>query len=263
MAVATRYRTVVNPARRKFTAKQVAAGFGGARRKAAAKSSRKRARTNRSGSTARPAHHRPRTVKRASRPNLGKIISFSLPKELGMATTKRNKSRRKAAPVHHRPRAAAGRKNPGHRRRTRPNPGIGDITGLVTSAVFTIAGAVGTKYITQMVLSTSNTGVMGYFGNLVSAFLLSWGVKAFMKNDTAAAAVLAGGFVQVVLRLIADYTPFGQYTANLGMGDYLAQGFSTPQRIAYKTHSANLMPVVSGGLSGCGGLYGCSGLYAA
>lgn len=180
-----------------------------------------------------------------------------------MATTKRNKSRRKAAPVHHRPRAAAARKNPGHRRRTRRNPGIRDITGLVTSAVFTIAGAVGTKYITQMVLSTSNTGVMGYFGNLVSAFLLSWGVKEFMKNDTAAAAVLAGGFVQVVLRLIADYTPFGQYTANLGMGDYLMQGFGTPQRIAFKTHSAQLMPVVSGGLSGCGGLYHGSGLYAA
>jgi hypothetical protein len=262
MAVATRHRTVVNSAKRKLSRAQIAAGFGGKRRKAAAKSQRKAARKNKSGPQRKAvAHHRPRAAKRAERPNLGKIISFSLPKEsTTVATTKRNTAKKsQKAYAHHRP----AKQNPSHRRRTRRNPGIGDITHLVTSAVFTIAGAVGTKYITQMVLSTSNTGIMGYFGNLVSAFLLSWGVKAFMKNDAAAAAVLAGGFVQVVLRLIADYTPFGQYTANLGVGDYLAQGFSTPQRIAYKPHSAALMPVVSGGMSGCGGLYGGSSLYAA
>jgi len=149
---------------------------------------------------------------------------------------------------------------------------MGDLTGLVTNAVFTIAGAVGTKYVTQMVLSDKNTGVMGYLGNLVSAFLLSWGVKAFMKNDRAASAVLAGGIVQVVLRLIADYTPFGQYTANLGMGDYTAsvgmgvytpQNFLTPQRLVDGLHSAQLQTYGGAGLSGCCDLYGSQGLYSA
>ncbi len=279
MAVATRRQTVVNSARknaggrRKLSAKQIAAGFGGKRRQSAAKTKRRKphkaavrkaVRKNRSGPRRKPvAKHRPRTVarrtkRRASRPNLGKIISFSLPKEsTSVATTKRNRGRK----AHRKSYKRHTKANTGRRRSTRRNPGMGDITGLATSAVFTIAGAVGTKYLTQMVLTTSNTGVMGYLGNLVSAFLLSWGVKAFMKNDRAAGAVLSGGIVQVVLRLIADYTPFGQYTANLGMGDYLAQNFTVPQRIAYSPHSAALMSP-SGGMGSCSTLYSGANLYA-
>ena len=172
-------------------------------------------------------------------------------------TTKRNKSRRKSSShrKHHR--------NVGRRRNSaRRNPGIGDLTGLVTSAVFTIAGAVGTKYATQAILQSNNTGVMGYVGNLIAAFALSWATKAFMKNTNAAAAVLSGGIVALVLRLIADYTPFGQYTANLGMGDYLVQNFTVPQRIAYRPHSAQLMSP-GGGMGSCNGLYTGSSLYAA
>jgi hypothetical protein len=265
MADTQRHRTIVNSARRKYSAKQIAAGFGGARRKAAAKTARKSARKNKSGHRPKAKanrSHRPRSKpKTAQRKNYGNIISYTLPKESGMAATKANPRSKKKASSHHR---RATKKNTGHRRRTHRNPSMGDLTGLVTSAVFTVAGAVGSKYITQMVLTTSNTGIMGYLGNIVSAFLLSWGVKAFMKNDRAAGAVLAGGFVQVVLRLIADYTPFGQYTSNLGMGDYLAQSFLVPQRIAYSPHSAQLIPAGQMGLSGCNSLYTTnSGLYAA
>lgn len=187
-----------------------------------------------------------------------------------MATTKRNRGRKASRKATSRRRTT--KRNTGHRRRSvRRNAGMGDLTGLVTSAVFTIAGAVGTKYITQMVLTTSNTGVMGYFGNLVSAFLLSWGVKSFMRNDRAAAAVLSGGIVQIVLRLIADYTPFGQYTANLGMGDYLTQFYVTPQRMLNGMHSAEItMGATQGGngynMGGCGsggGLYGGNQQYGA
>lgn len=263
MAVTQRRKTtVVNSARgggrRKYTAKQIAAGFGGARRKAAMKAHKKASRASKAN---RPSH-RPRSKPKVShRPNLGKIISFSLPKEsTTVAGTKKNTGRKSSSHRSSRRNTKANTGRPRHRRRNAPS--MGDLTGLVTSAVFTIAGAVGTKYITQMVLTTSNTGVMGYFGNLVSAFLLSWGVKAFMKNDRAAAAVLSGGIVQVVLRLIADYTPFGQYTANLGMGDYLAQNFTVPQRIAFQTHSAQLMPPTTNGLGSCCGLYSGSGLYA-
>ena len=296
MAVTQRRKTLVNPARRKnagrrrkLSAKQIAAGFGGKRRQSASKHRRRKPAVNVNRARRKPAartNHRRRknpglvadyvksaarrsARRRKTRANLGKIISFSLPKESGMAATKRNRSRK--ASTHHRRRRRPTQVNRHHRRRTHRNPSMGDLTGLVTSAVFTVAGAVASKYLTQMVLTTSNTGIMGYLGNLVSAFLLSWAVKAFMKNDKAAGAVLAGGMVQVVLRLINDYTPFGQYTSQLGMGDYgignyMPQNFLTPQRLTNGLYSANLQTYGGAGMSGCGSnLYTMngSGLYAA
>jgi hypothetical protein len=279
MADTQQRRTLVNHARRKLSAKQIKAGFGGKRRQAAAKTrhkprSKPRAQQNapkrrHSKPASQPVKHRRRTSahRRRSTPNTGKIVSFSLPKEFQtVATTKKNLARKNKSGYRWR---AASRKNTHHRRRTHRNPSMGDITGLVTTAVFTVAGAVGTQQLTQVVLQANNTGVMGYFGNLVAAFLLSWGVKAFMKNDRAAAAVLSGGFVEIVLRLIADYTPFGQFTSNLGMGDYLAQWYNTPQQLKAGvqnwTHSAALATsptfnLQAAGMSGCngGGLYGGS-----
>jgi hypothetical protein len=182
--------------------------------------------------------------------------------------TKSNRSRKNAR--RHNVARRANKRNTGHHRRhNRRNPSIGDVTGLVTSAVFTVAGAVGTQQVTQLVLQSNNTGIMGYLGNLVTAFVLSWGTRAFMKNDRAAAAVLAGGFVQIVLRLIADYTPFGSYTSTLGMGDYLSQIYYTPQHIARSRnwpHSATLtmQPTIgNNGMNGCNSLYGNNALYAA
>ena len=286
MAVTQRRRQVVNSARknagrRKLSPAQKAAGFGGKRAKAAVKRRKPRhkpaavkhnkPKVRRNRPVARKANsgHRRRAPKKAARRNVGKILSFELPKELGgmATTTKKNRSRKSKA--NSGPRRAS-RKNTGHRRRgTRRNPSMGGLTDLATSSVFIIAGAVGSKYLTQTVLTTSNTGIMGYLGNLVSAFLLSWGVKAFMKNDKAAAAVLSGGIVQVVLRLIADYTPFGQYTANLGMGDYMVQDFRVPQRMANGMRSAvittapTLGMTTMGGMSGCGdSLYGSNGQYS-
>jgi len=274
MADTQRRRTLVNPARRKLTAKQIKAGFGGKRRQAAMKAKHHRPRSTPNARINAPKHRAAKPLKRRhvaakrrmTHHNTGKIVSFSLPKEFQTVatTTRKNKARKNAS--HHRPRAT--KRNTGHRRTHRRNPSMGDITGLVTTAVFTVAGAVGTQQLTQVVLQSNNTGVMGYFGNLVAAFLLSWGVKAFMKNDRAAAAVLSGGFVEIVLRLIADYTPFGQYTSNLGMGDYLAQWYNTPQQLKANvpnwTHSAALATsptfnLQAAGMGACGGnLYGGS-----
>lgn len=281
MAVTQRQRTVVNPGRRKLSAKQIKAGFGGKRRQAAAKIRHKPA-AKRPKSKSNAPKHRTRTVyktktvyrqkKTASRPNLGKIISYTLPKEHSAVakTTRNNKSHRSSSGPHRSTRHNKPASH--HRRRSQRNPSFGDITGLIETAVFTVAGAVGTQQLTQVVLQANNSGVMGYFGNLVAAFLLSWGVKAFMKNDKAAGAVLAGGFVEIVLRLIADYTPFGQYTSNLGVGDYLAQWYNTPQQLKANvpnwTHSAALATsptfnLSSAGMGACGGsdLYGGKSLY--
>jgi hypothetical protein len=61
-----------------------------------------------------------------------------------------------------------------------------------------------------------------------------------LKNRAAANGILAGTAVQIVLRLINDYTPFGQYVANLGMGDYQAQAFVTPQVLEDPYNSARI-----------------------
>lgn len=282
MAVTQRRRSVVNSARknagrrRKLSAKQIAAGFGGKRRQSAQKVHRKTKRKNRAVAKSRPSH-RPRTVARrrkakAQRKNLGKIISYSLPKESqSMAKTRTNKARRKA--TSHRSKRRATRKNTGHRRRgTRRNPGMADLAGLASQAIFTIAGAVGSKYLTQAVLQSSNTGAMGYFGNLVSAFALSWGASMFPPLKAHAKTILAGGIVQLVLRLINDYTPFGQYTANLGMGDYQCAGLGVytkqnaplPYRMVDGLNSAQIANYqnynMSGNGMGCYG-YGSEALY--
>lgn len=130
-----------------------------------------------------------------------------------------------------------------HHRRSRRNPsraGGGGITGLFTNALWLIGGAVGTKVITQAVLGAKNTGVMGYIGNAVTAFGLSLLVGKLLKNPTAGKAVLSGGIVALVLRLLSDYTPLGQYTSAIGMGDYQVSNWVTPQRYKDALNSAEV-----------------------
>lgn len=171
-----------------------------------------------------------------------------------------------------------------HHRRSRRNPsraGGGGITGLFTNALWLIGGAVGTKVITQAVLGAKNTGVMGYIGNAVTAFGLSLLVGKLLKNPTAGKAVLSGGIVALVLRLLSDYTPLGQYTSAIGMGDYQVSNWVTPQRYKDALNSAeveipagwaptviqsNAAPGGHGGMASYGGsgggMYTSGGLYS-
>ena len=104
-----------------------------------------------------------------------------------------------------------------HRRR---NPGGGQIAGLVKQGVAVVAGAVGTKLATQMVLGANNTGIMGYLGNAVATGLAAWGAHAITKDKSISQGVTLGGVVQIVIRAITDFTPFGQYASLAGLGDY-------------------------------------------
>jgi hypothetical protein len=61
-----------------------------------------------------------------------------------------------------------------------------------------------------------------------------------MHNRAAAAGVIAGTAVQIILRIINDYTPFGSYVAQLGMGDYQMQSFVTPQVLVDPWNSAEI-----------------------
>jgi hypothetical protein len=108
----------------------------------------------------------------------------------------------------------------------------------ITQALYIIAGAIGSKLGAQMVLGTSNTGFLGYGANLAAGGLLAWAAKGIMKSDAAAKGLFAGAVVQVVLRLITDYTPFGQYAKLQGVGDYMASNWVTPQRYVDGLNSA-------------------------
>ena len=129
-----------------------------------------------------------------------------------------------------------------HKKKYRHNPG-GMTAGLgasVTNAIFVIVGAVGSKLGAQVALGSNNTGLMGYAGNLAAGGLLWLLFDKGLKNRNAANGILAGTLVQVILRAINDYTPFGQYVAQLGMGDYQMQSFVTPQVLVNPWHNADV-----------------------
>lgn len=283
MAVTQRRRSVVNSARknagrrRKLSAKQIAAGFGGKRRQSAAKVTRKAKRKNRAVAKARPAH-RPRTVARrrkakANRKNVGKIILYSLSKEQPkVANTKRNKGRRRASSHTTKRRT---KKNTGHRRRNtgRSNPGLGDLKGLLEQGIFITAGLVGSKYLTQAILQENNTGAMGYVGNAIAGLALSWFAYALTKNKTMASAILGGAAAQIVARAITENSLLGQYSSIVsgglgdwqcaGMGNYTKQNAPLPYRMVDGLNSAqiaNYQNYNSGNGMGCygyaGDLYG-------
>jgi hypothetical protein len=136
----------------------------------------------------------------------------------------------------HNPGGAHHKKSYHHR-----NPGmLSGIGPLVTNALFVIVGALGSKLGAQMVLGSNNVGAVGYAGNAAAGGVLWFLAEKVMKNRNAASGVIAGTAVQIILRLINDYTPFGQYVSQLGMGDYQMQSFVTPQVLVDPWHSADV-----------------------
>jgi hypothetical protein len=154
----------------------------------------------------------------------------------GMKMARRNRG----AVTHHRRRRH--RTNPGVRRHhRRRNPGaLGDIGPMFTNAVFVIVGALGSKLGAQAFLGTNNVGLVGYAGNAAVGGVLWFLAEKVMHNRAAANGIIAGTLVQILLRVINDYTPFGSYVANLGMGDYQAQSFVTPQVLVDPWRSAQI-----------------------
>lgn len=96
-----------------------------------------------------------------------------------------------------------------HRRR---NAGVAGLTsGMLGQAVGVIAGAVGSKYITQLALGGNNTGLMGYAGNAIATVALGWGAKKVTKSEAFGNSVMVGGLVALVLRAINDNTAIGSF----------------------------------------------------
>jgi hypothetical protein len=252
-----------NAARSGLTAKQIRY-FGTPAQKAALRKSKSAKRNKPKARKHHSATHRPKKVKR----NTGEIIGYTLanaghkssrkPAKKGqhsMAKAKRKRAARKAPAGHrhstkrrntgghkHRRRSTMARRSNRRRGGTRRNAGMfsGGVGGILTNAVFVIAGALGSKLLTQMVLGTNNTGMIGYAGNAVAGFGLWFLAAKVLKNAEGAKGIISGAAVQIVLRLINDYTPFGQYVSQLGMGDYQAQAFVTPQVLVDPYNSARI-----------------------
>jgi hypothetical protein len=125
-----------------------------------------------------------------------------------------------------------------HYKRNQPSAGGGGLTGLVTNAVFVIVGALGSKLGAQAILGANNTGIIGYVGNAAIGAALWLLTEKVMHNRAAASGVIAGTVVQILLRAINDFTPFGSYVQQLGMGDYQVQSFVTPQVLVDPWNSA-------------------------
>lgn len=152
---------------------------------------------------------------------------------------------------------------------------MGRISSIAINAVFVIVGAVGSKLLAQMVLGANNTGVVGYAANAIAGGAMWFVAEKVMHNKDAANGIIAGTAVEIILRLINDYTPFGSYVSGLGMGDYQAQAWLSPQVLVDPYKNATIqfpqgmlpaavaMPAAVGVTSsGVGDLYGGkSGLY--
>jgi len=210
----------------------------------------KRGRKN-SGASSRRSN-RPKKSHHSSghkrRSNPGEILGFKLRRNpAGKGSMKKNKSK-----SHHKKSHGGGRSkfrsNPaihhkGHHKKTRRNAAgsAGGIVPIVTNAVFVIAGALLSKLGAQAVLGTNNTGLIGYAGNAAVGVALWMLTEHVMKNRAASSGIIAGTVVQILLRVINDYTPFGSYVNQLGMGDYQMQSFVTPQILVDPYNSAQIM----------------------
>jgi hypothetical protein len=184
------------------------------------------------------------------RQNLGEIIGFTLGnpgRKVGSMAVK--KAKKKSAS--HRPKGyglSKYKSNPGRhggmhvtKYKKRHNVGgSGGLGPLVTNAVFVIIGALGSKLGAQAVLGANNVGLIGYAANAAAGGALWFLTEKVMHNRAAASGVIAGTLVQIILRIINDYTPFGSYVAQLGMGDYQMQSFVTPQVLVDPWNSAEI-----------------------
>jgi hypothetical protein len=232
-------------AKRSLKAKRHSKRTNVARRRKRTNVARRRKRTN------PVARHRvrtrPRAIKRRRRKNPGEIISVALApmgnpakrrKKKAMATTRRrrkvNASRRRSNAG--RPRRR--RSNPGGHRHRRRNPGGAGLGNVITQAIGVGSGAVLSKLLTQMVLGAQNVSYMGYFGNAAATALLTFAAHMFSPLRKFAPSIAVGGATQVLLRIVGDMTPYGQYLQGTGLGDYQAANFWMPPRMVNAPNSA-------------------------
>ena len=122
-----------------------------------------------------------------------------------------------------------------HRRRSRRNPSMGAIGSPKTwlmGGAGALAGFLGSAAIPQLVLGSGNTGATGYAvtaGAAIGMGLLSHFLLP--RQQAVTFGVVAGGFANLLRRVISDQTPFGSYLSNTGMGDYMVANWGPPRMV--------------------------------
>lgn len=154
-----------------------------------------------------------------------------------------------------------------HNPRRRRNVGLPRVGGFVTKAAWTIAGAVGTRFLTQWALGSKNSGILGYVGNAAAALGLGWGVGKVMKSKDAATWVTVGGFVGIVMRVLQEYTPIGSLVASqlsglgdYGLGVYMPTSFFVPLVAGSDGATMQMPSAVGAMIAAAGARKGVSGL---
>ena len=160
-----------------------------------------------------------------------------------MATHSRRKHHKKRSAASHRSNAGTRRSRPkavSYRRRGhRSNPGaIGSPKTWVMGGAGALAGFIGSAALPQLVLGAGNVGVTGYAVTAAAAIGLGFLSHFLLPRQQAVTfGVVAGGFANLLRRVITDQTPFGSFVSNTGMGDYMVANWGPP-RMSDGLHSA-------------------------
>ena len=107
---------------------------------------------------------------------------------------------------------------------------IGNPKTWVMGGAGALAGFVGSAALPQLVLGSGNTGVAGYAATAAAAVGLGLLSHFLLPRQMAVTAgVVAGGFGNLLRRVITDQTPFGSYVSGMGMGDYMVANWGPPR----------------------------------
>lgn len=100
---------------------------------------------------------------------------------------------------------------------------------LVKQGLFAIGGAVGTRALTSVALGANNVGWIGIGANGAMAWLLGFIISKVVKGNAGKAVVL-GGVIGTLLRIVEENTPVGAYVKQqlAGMGVYGDATFYVP-----------------------------------
>jgi hypothetical protein len=164
-----------------------------------------------------PHGRKRRNKRRSSRRNPAEVLIVANGK---LRRSKRSRANSRRRSSRRNPFLGMGRKKrSGFRRRSHRNPAIAgfNTNELLKLALGAGAGVVGSKYLTQMALGSSNAGVMGYAGQAIATLALGWAANKFVGKD-AATGVVAGGLGALALRIFQENVS-GTSTSMSGLGD--------------------------------------------
>jgi len=190
-------------------------------------------RRNRASSRTKSRHHRRRRNMTG-----GELFVMTNPHKKRRNSHRRSRARARNRRTRNPFMASRSRRHRGNRRRR--NPSIGGFSGseLFKLGLGAAGGAIGTRYLTQVVLGDKNTGAMGYGGNLAAAIGLAWAAAKFAGPDIAK-GVAAGGISALIMRLwserVSQTSPaaLSGYLGDLefssdGLGAYIDSSFPLP-----------------------------------